>query len=52
MITENVEIKDIVHVSYFVTTDNLSGVYNIVIVDQGTYDSISSKDPHTIYFIS
>jgi len=29
----------------------VSGVYNIVVVDQSTFNSISDKDPHTIYFV-
>ena len=28
-----------------------SGVYNIVVVSSGTYDSITNKDPNTIYFV-
>lgn len=33
-------------------TGNVSGVYNIVILDQSAYDNISIKDPNTIYFVS
>jgi len=32
-------------------TGTVSGVYNIVIVDQTTYDNITTKDPNTIYFV-
>jgi len=30
---------------------NVSGVYNIVVLDQTAYNNITTKDPNTIYFI-
>jgi len=33
------------------STGSVSGVNNMVILDEETFDSISSKDPQTIYFI-
>ena len=30
---------------------NVSGVYNIVILDQTAYNNITTKDPNTIYFV-
>jgi hypothetical protein len=30
----------------------VSGVFNIVILNQDTYDNQTSKDPNTIYFIT
>lgn len=30
---------------------SVSGVYNIVIVDQNTFDNIATKNPNTIYYI-
>jgi len=32
-------------------TGTVSGVYNIVILDQTTYNNITTKDPNTIYFV-
>lgn len=30
---------------------NSSGVYNIVVITQTNYNSLTTKDPHTVYFI-
>ncbi len=30
---------------------NSSGVYNIVVITQANYNSLTTKDPHTVYFI-
>lgn len=31
---------------------NVSGVFNIIVVDQATFDNIITKNPNTIYYIS
>ncbi len=32
-------------------TPGASGVYNIVVITQANYNSLTTKDPHTVYFI-
>lgn len=48
--TSSWENKTVVQSDVSNITGNVSGVYNIVVVDSGTYSSIT-KDPNTIYFV-